>query len=1640
MHRVSRRAAVVLGFVLVTSGCGDRGAAPGDADASPPASAAAAHVSDAARRAAATIRELAPAPPDVATLEPDAGRLRGVVAANVEPTARVWLPRSADGAFRIEDARSGASVEVRRVGVAPAAAEVDADHAAYLGALGEGSSVVQRADARGTEDYVTLARPPAAERLAYVVELERGVAGLRQVDAVVELLDASGAPRLRALAPWVMDARGERRAASIRVVDCAADRSPAAPWGRPVTPPGKGSCTVEVSWPAGLEYPLVVDPVWQATDSLATARAAHGAVLLADGLALITGGFSLSGPGFVVSSCELYDRVSGTFAATYALATGRWDHSTTLLSDGQVLVAGGSSSTSVVQTSAERYDPGTGKWSSAGSFAGTRRQHVAAPFSGGRVLIAGGYDTSSTATMTATTAIYTESSNSWVAGPSMSAARAGAAATWMPAAGRVLVTGGIGPSDYLDSAELYTPSAGIGSWASAGTFAFKRSHHTSTLLPNGSVAILGGQTTASAVTSILNYAYGTGFTTAGNLSSARYSHTATLRPQDGKVFVSGGCSGSGILTTAELYDPGSTLSPSVGSMSSRRMLHAAVALANGDILMAGGATTSSCGYGSSAGADLYVERGDGQACTATNQCLTGFCVDGVCCDEACTGGCRACTAAKKGGGADGACGDVQAGTDPDSDCPNDGAATCDRSGVCDGAGACQLYAAATSCQPNSCSGTTLTSYACDGLGTCQSSTVSCSPYNCLNTSACRTSCTLTSHCVASSYCDTTDSQCKADQANGAACTAGDQCVSGHCADGYCCDQLCDEGCKACSSAKKGAGANGVCGNIVAGSDPDGDCPDDGAAGCDRNGACNGAGACQLYAAGTACGASTCSGGTQTGYGCDGFGTCSPSNTTQCHPYVCAGTTCGASCASNNDCVSSYHCAGTTCTPDKSIGQTCGGAAECTSGNCVDGRCCDGPCTGTCQACSNAKTGQPNGQCASVTADTDPDSECADQGASGCGFNGTCSGVGSCGYYASGTACGTTTCTSGTQTGSSCDGAGACVPSQTTPCAPYVCSGNACGTSCADDAGCVASAYCSSANACTPDEANGVACTKDSMCTSGNCVDGFCCDQLCDGLCEACSAAKKGGGADGACGAVVSGDDPDNDCAADLPETCGQTGACDGARACAKWGTSTACGSGTVCTDTLTVTGRLCDGFGACVDGQSSSCAPYLCTGTTCSASCTGQSDCAPGHYCAGSTCVAKVTDGTACSAALECASGFCVDGVCCDTACNGTCQSCAAATKTTGADGACGPAQEGEDPHDDCPDDGAPSCDRNGLCDGAGQCQVYANGAPCGLTTCQGNTQTGFSCDGAGTCNAQSQVDCGLYACLGSSCRSTCAVDDDCAGAAFCEATSGTCTQKRPNGETCTEARTCSSGNCVDGVCCDASCDGQCEACDVATKLGTCSPINGAPHGARVACPGAAGGDPCEARTCDGTKSTTTCAGFVGIEVECRAESCAGGVETSGATCDGTGVCPAERTKECEPYACGATACLTRCAADAECRGGARCEVATGRCVSGATCDGDHTVTGVDGTTTDCSPYLCSADGSCKASCTVTEDCVTGFVCDTGTSTCVATGGGAAAADDGGCGCRVPGSPAPGRAGWLALVGIAALAARRRRGGASRSR
>ena len=86
---------------------------------------------------------------------------------------------------------------------------------------------------------------------------------------------------------------------------------------------------------------------------MSTARGSHTATLLSNGEVLVAGGADNA------ASVELYDPGSGTWTAAPSMVTAGDVQTATLLPDGTVLVVTGPILETVVPTSAELYDPGS---------------------------------------------------------------------------------------------------------------------------------------------------------------------------------------------------------------------------------------------------------------------------------------------------------------------------------------------------------------------------------------------------------------------------------------------------------------------------------------------------------------------------------------------------------------------------------------------------------------------------------------------------------------------------------------------------------------------------------------------------------------------------------------------------------------------------------------------------------------------------------------------------------------------------------------------------------------------------------------------------------------------------------------------------------------------------------------------------------------------------------------------------------------------------------------------------------------------------------------------------------------------------------------------------------------------------------
>jgi hypothetical protein len=222
-----------------------------------------------------------------------------------------------------------------------------------------------------------------------------------------------------------------------------------------------------------------------------------------------------------------------------------------------------------------------------------------------------------------------------------------------------------------------------------------------------------------------------------------------------------------------------------------------------------------------------------------------------------------------------------------------------------------------------------------------------------------------------------------------------------------------------------------------------------------------------------------------------------------------------------------------------VGDACGSNAECANGQCVDGVCCGQALCLTCRSCNLAGT---VGTCTNIPAavdDNNPVGVCV--GTNSCDGLGTCrkddgqlcpGGNGDCvhGHCVDGYCCDT-----------ACSGVCQACSNALTGMANGTCSNLPVNTDPSNE--CIGSEVCSMMGTCVK-APNGLACATngaDAGCTSGQCADNVCCDNACSGLCEACTAVKKGSGADGTCGFIGTGTDPDMECTA--PANCNGAGLC-----------------------------------------------------------------------------------------------------------------------------------------------------------------------------------------------------------------------------------------------------------------------------------------------------------------------------------------------------------------------------------------------------------------------------------------------------------------------------------------------------------------
>jgi len=1043
-----------------------------------------------------------------------------------------------------------------------------------------------------------------------------------------------------------------------------------------------------------------------------------------------------------------------TWMTTGSMASARQGHTATLLSTGKVLVAGGTNGSTALAT-AELYDRTTGTWAATGSMTGARQWHTAVqlntssnPTTSGNVLISGGRNGT---TSLNTAQLYSPSAGTWMAAGTLNAAREQHTATLLPS-GKVLVTGGVNGTTVLATAATYDPSSSAGTWtATTSPMPGARKAHTATLISttntqlNGKILVVGGNDGAASQPTV--YLYDPAqlqFSTLTAIPSAREGQTATVL-SNARILHAGGRNGTTTLNTAIVFDPATGAGNwlSVGNLTVARQGHSASLLSNGQVLVAGGSNGSTALNS----AELY----NGPA----------------------------------------------------------------------GWAATTVMPAAVQAHTATALGNSIVLIAGGFNGT-------------------------TVQSAASLY----------DVSGGNTCSTGDQCASGNCVSGVCCNTTCTDQCSSCGLA----GLVGICSPIANGTTCNdgnaciagdacqaGTCAPGSAVPVDDNNPCT-ADACDPVngvthtpvAAGTSCSDGNACNGSET---CNGSGVCiagtgpvindnNPCTADSCDPIngvTHTPVSPGSPCTDGNICTGGGTCDATgTCLPgtippvddgnpctadacDPVTGVTHTPVAAGTS--CSDNNVCNG--AETCNATGSCVAGTPptlddNNPCTTdscspavgvthvaVAAGT----SCSDGNA--CNGNEICNATGAC---TAGTA---VVCTASDV----CHVPGTCEPSTgacSNPVAPN-------GTACNDNNACTAGDACQ-AGTCTPGSAvaidDGNPCTADAcgpstgvshtpVAAGTSCADA----NLCNGN-EACNGS-------GACiaGAAPVIDD-NNPCTADAcnPSTgvshtpvaagtsCADANACNGNEICNATGACTA-GTPVVCTasDVCHIAGNCEPTTGACSN-------PVAPNGTAC-------------------------TDNNACTAGDACQAGACTPGsaIAVDDGNPCTMDSCDLVAGVTHT-----PAATGTSCADANVCNGSETCNGSGVCI-AGTPPTIDDNNPCTTDSCDpvagiahtpvaagSSCSDGNACNGNETCNAAGTCAAGTPPVLDDG--NPCTIDT-------CDPASGAIAHNpAPPGSTCSSNDVCNSGQ-------TCSAQGQCQGGTPAnvddgdpTTIDTCVPGQGVKH------------------------------------------------------------------------------------------------------------------------------------------------------------------------------------------------------------------
>lgn len=519
-----------------------------------------------------------------------AGRVDLPVREGGKGFARASIGTEANGQTKVTSSNGTMEIAVSLRGATNSSASVVDGLVVYPGGHPLGD-VVQRPTGDGSEDWLLLPRAPQIPLVELDVTLSKGVAAVRQVGNLVELLDRGGVPRVRMAQPRLIDDSCKVVPVDVTVSGCTVDRDASFPIGKAHVAPGAASCRVALSWPrTGVQYPAALDPAWSSAASMSEPRAYHTATKLTGtpDRVLVVGGVGDAPWYLPLATAEIYDAESDTWSATGSLATPRYSHAATVFGDGTVMVAGGMDFWRNPTATVESFN-GTG-FVAQQSMPGPAAGLTLDPLSADWAIAAGGYRwVSGTLQTVADAPVFYKPANQWYARtlPGGSRAWHGSIATNQ---GVTFFGGERATSTFTVLASVVRYNSGVDTFSTLPTMPVARTRTKAALLPSGAALLAGGETTGGAAlarTDSAPLATGTPWTPGPEMATGRVG--ATVNAAGNGAFVTGGYEGATIHPTTTILSD-STSAHAGASLQVARYAHTATAISTG-MLVVGGMTT-----------------------------------------------------------------------------------------------------------------------------------------------------------------------------------------------------------------------------------------------------------------------------------------------------------------------------------------------------------------------------------------------------------------------------------------------------------------------------------------------------------------------------------------------------------------------------------------------------------------------------------------------------------------------------------------------------------------------------------------------------------------------------------------------------------------------------------------------------------------------------------------------------------------------------------------------------------------------------------------------------------------------------------------------------------------------------------------